>query len=258
MPQNPRVSVNQDSATTQPTVWNRIHLAETASTNDVCRSLPPWSAVRADSQTRGRGRFGRAFVSQKGGLWLSASLPTPGQAEIWAGFSLRVGASILARLRSLGLPAARLRWPNDILIGPRKLAGLLIEQPASGELVVGFGMNVLNEPWNEMPELRETSTRLADWISPVPALDFLADDILAALVDAHYQMLDGGMRAAIEELNAHWTETQPIEIFLSGGGSVRGGFVGLSPNGHLQLLDQSGSVFLVEHQTVERLRELGW
>jgi BirA family biotin operon repressor/biotin-[acetyl-CoA-carboxylase] ligase len=256
MPQNPCVSVNEDSATSCPAVWNRIHLGETASTNDVCRALPPWSAVRADSQTRGRGRFGRAFVSQKGGLWLSASLPTPGSAEIWAGFSLRVGASILTRLRALGLPAARLRWPNDILLGPRKLAGLLIEQPASGALIVGFGMNVLNEPWNDMPELKETSTRLADWLSPVPDLDFLTDEILAALADAHRQMLTGGMRAAIEELNAHWTDPQPIEITLSSGGTVRGAFIGLTPNGHLQLLDQTGSVFLVEHPTVERLREL--
>jgi len=250
------VCVNADSAKIPAVTWNFVHLSETTSTNDVCRPLPPWSAVRADSQTHGRGRFGRAFVSQKGGLWLSASLPTPGPAEIWAGFSLRVGASILTRLRALGLAAARLRWPNDILLGPRKLAGLLIEQPASGALVVGLGMNVLNEPWNEAPELKETSTRLADWISPVPDLDFLAHQILDALADAHQQMLIGGMRAAIEELNAHWTEPQPVEISLSGGGSVRGAFLGLTPNGHLQLLDPAGSVFLVEHPIVERLREL--
>jgi hypothetical protein len=48
----------------------------------------------------------------------------------------------------------------------------------------------------------------------------------------------------------------PVEISLSGGGTVRGSFLGLAPNGHLQLLDQTGSIFLVEHPTVERLREL--
>jgi hypothetical protein len=69
-------------------------------------------------------------------------------------------------------------------------------------------------------------------------------------------MLAGGMPAAIEELNAHWTEPLPVEISLSSGRTVRGSFLGLAPNGHLQLLDQTGSVFLVEHPTVERLREL--
>lgn len=219
--------------------------------------MPPWTAVRADSQTSGRGRFGRPFVSQKGGLWLSASLPATGPAEVWAGFSLRVGASLLSYLKSLGLSAARLRWPNDILCGPRKLAGLLIEQPASGQLIVGFGMNVLNEPWTDSPELRETATRLADWISPVPDLENLTNGILEVLTDAHRQMLLGGMRAAIEELNAGWTEPMPVEISLSDGGTIRGSFLGLAPNGHLQLLDHAGSVFLVEHPTVERLRELG-
>ena len=236
--------------------WDLIHLAETTSTNDICRDLPVWTAVRADSQTRGRGRFGRAFASGKGGLWLSASLPANGPAEVWVGFSLRVGASLLAHLKSIGLASARLRWPNDILCGPRKLAGLIIEQPATGLLIVGFGLNVLNEPWNDSPELRETATRLADWISPVPDLESLTSGILDALADAHRQMLATGMRGAIEELNAHWTEPMPVEITLSGGGTVRGSFVGLAPNGHLQLLDHTGSVFLVEHPTVERLREL--
>lgn len=172
------------------------------------------------------------------------------------GFSLRVGASLLSHLKTIGLNAARLRWPNDILCGRRKLAGLIIEQPASGQLVVGFGMNVLNEPWNDLPELRGTATRLADWISPVPALENLTAGILEALADAHRQMLSTGMRGAIDELNAHWTEPIPVEITLSGSGSVRGLFVGLAPNGHLQLLDHTGTIFLVEHPAVERLREL--
>lgn len=212
--------------------------------------------MRADSQTRGRGRFGRPFVSQKGGIWMSASLPAPDPAELWSGFSLRVGASLLSHLKSIGLNAARLRWPNDILCGTRKLAGLIIEQPASGQLIVGFGMNVLNEPWGDAPELKETATRLADWLSPVPNLENLTSGILGVLAEAHQQMLVTGMRGAIEELNAHWTEPMPIEITLSGGGTVQGSFIGLAPNGHLQLLDHTGSIFLVQHPTVERLREL--
>jgi BirA family transcriptional regulator, biotin operon repressor / biotin---[acetyl-CoA-carboxylase] ligase len=251
----PRMSVNEDSGSRAKAVWTRVHLEETASTNDVCKTLPPWSAVTADMQTRGRGRFGRAFVSGRGGLWLSASLPAPGPAEVWAGFSLRVGACLLTHFHSLGLEGARLRWPNDILCGPRKLAGLLIEQSASGSMIVGLGVNVFNEPWNDAPELRGVATRLVDWISP-PDLSSLTDGVLEALAEAHRLMLQGGLRAAVEELNARWTDPVPVEIDLLGGGLVRGAFLGLAPNGHLQLLDNRGDVFLVEHPMVERLREL--
>lgn len=250
-----RMSVNADCGTGGRVVWNHIHVEETGSTNDLCKTLPPWSAVTADSQTRGRGRFGRAFVSGRGGLWLSASLPAPGPAEVWAGFSLRVGASLLTHFHSLGLDAARLRWPNDILCGRRKVAGLLLEQSASGSIIVGLGVNVFNEPWIDSPELLGMATRLADWISP-PELSELARGVLDSLAEAHQLMLQGGLRAAVEELNARWTDPIPVEIDLIGGGIARGAFLGLAPNGHLQLLDNRGEVFLVEHPMVERLREL--
>jgi BirA family biotin operon repressor/biotin-[acetyl-CoA-carboxylase] ligase len=167
-----------------------------------------------------------------------------------------VGACLLAHFHSLGLASARLRWPNDILCGPRKLAGLLIEQSASGSIIVGLGVNVFNEPWMESPELRETATRLVDWISP-PEIPALAQGVLDSLAEAHRLMLLGGLRAAVEELNAHWTDPIPVEIDLIGGGMARGAFLGLAPNGHLQLLDSRGEVFLVEHPMVERLRETG-
>ena len=55
--------------------WQFFSYDTVASTNDLARELPPWSAVRAQKQTAGRGRFGRQFVSEPGGLWLSATLP---------------------------------------------------------------------------------------------------------------------------------------------------------------------------------------
>jgi BirA family biotin operon repressor/biotin-[acetyl-CoA-carboxylase] ligase len=219
--------------------------------------MPPWSAVRADVQTKGRGRFGRSFASGPGGLWLSAVMPTEGPSEQWAGFSLRAGASLLAYLKqNLGLAEARLRWPNDLMCGTRKLAGLLIEQPASGMLIVGFGMNVTNQPWLEDPALEHTATRLADWITP-PDLFSLTEGILDTLADAHREMLRGGMQAAIEELNTGWQEPMPVEIILSNGKTTSGAFLGLDSSGNLLLLDAAGTVSEIPHPHVERLRELG-
>lgn len=237
------------------TEWRLRHYPKTESTNDICRELPGWSAVRADVQTKGRGRFGRAFVSGAGGLWISAALPATGGSAQWAGFSLRVGACLLRFLKSLGIASARLRWPNDLMCGSQKVAGLLIEQPASGMLIVGFGMNVCNEPWLDDPALRTTATNLAEWITP-PAIPDLAHSVLEALSSAHREMLQGGMEAAIHELNKSWQVPSTVEIQLSTGGSVTGLFTGLDDQGHLLLLDESGATLRVEHPLVERLWEI--
>ena len=244
-----------NAATSQIGRWTLFHVDSIGSTNTVCRDLPPWSALRADSQTQGRGRLGRAFSSASGGLWLSAVLPLEGPAPRWEGFSLQVGASLLQCLRSMGLDGVRLRWPNDLMVGSKKIAGLLIEQPASGKIIVGFGLNVHNAPWEEMPDLSGSTTRLCDWITP-PPIEQITCSVLDAIANAHELMAEHGMKAAIEELNRDWSEPKAVELLLSGGGLISGAFVGLDTCGNLRLLDHSGQAFLVEHPQVERLREL--
>ena len=74
--------------------WKLFECGSAASTSDLAHDLPVWSAVRADIQTGGRGRFGRVFVSDPGGLWISAVLPADGGVAKWAGFSLMVGVHL--------------------------------------------------------------------------------------------------------------------------------------------------------------------
>ena len=95
--------------------WRFFRYETVASTNDLARNLLPWSAVCAMAQTAGRGRFGRSFVSDPGGLWLSATLPAEGGAGRWSGFSLMVGCHLLRVLENLAVPDVRLRWPNDLM-----------------------------------------------------------------------------------------------------------------------------------------------
>lgn len=154
----------------------------------------------------------------------------------------------------MGVVGARLRWPNDLLIDSKKVAGLLIEQPATGKLIVGFGMNVLNAPWVEMPELAGIATRLGDWISP-PPIGEIAAAVLRAIAQAHALMAARGMGPAIEELNHHWSEPRAVELLLTDGRRISGAFTGLNLAGHLRLIDAEGREFLVEHPLVERLHE---
>lgn len=236
--------------------WRLFLHDEVASTNDLARKMVPWSAVRAVAQTAGRGRFGRSFVSDRGGLWLSATLPADGGASRWSGFSLMVGHHLLLVLRNLDVPDARLRWPNDLMSGRKKLAGLLIEQGARETLTVGIGMNVRNAPWHHDPTLADATARLADLSTVAPDLDALTIIILDALADAHHAMLDGGLSSAIRELNTHWTAC-PVEVTLIGGETISGSFLGLDNDANLRVLTLHGQERLVAHHHVARLKELG-
>lgn len=224
------------------------------STNDLARALPGWSAVRADRQTGGRGRLGRKFVSDTGGLWLSAVLPAEGGPLRWTGFSLVAGWHCLGAIRALGVREVRLRWPNDLVVGPRKLAGLLVEQPDPDRLIVGIGINGTNTPWTSDPDL--VATRLADLLPTPPDIDALAICLLDALAEAHAEMSAGGLPPVIAKLNADWAGPRPVELALRGREPLRGQFAGLEPSGDLRILEGAGRMRLISHLDVERLREL--
>ena len=236
--------------------WKLFECDSAASTNDLARDLPAWSAMRADIQTVGRGRFGRTFVSDRGGLWISAVLPADGGVAKWAGFSLMVGVHLVRMLEDLRIPSARLRWPNDLMSGQKKLGGLLIEQSAKEILIVGFGLNISNEPWTSDPALEAISTSIASISEHVLSVQEMAVRTLDALADAHQAMDEGGMKAAIDELNPRWSRPVPVKISLACGKTVSGRFTGLDPRGNLRLLDETDSEFLVEHQGIEKLSEI--
>jgi len=148
----------------------REHHASLPSTND--RALawaragaPHGAMVTADAQSAGRGRLGRRWDSPPGeGLYVSLVLRPEamlggeaGWSARWASLGLAVGLGLREGL-ARWVPEATLKWPNDILLGGEKLGGVLCEtrwQGSSPDLVVGFGVNVLQR---EFPaELRATS-----------------------------------------------------------------------------------------------------
>ena len=140
--------------------------------------------------------------------------------------------------------------------GSKKLGGLLIEQSVQDRLVVGFGLNVSNSPWESDPSLEAIATNLARLSPSYPSVDEIAVLTLDALANAHQAMEEGGMKAAIEELNRRWAEPVPVEISLAHGEAITGRFAGLDPLGNLRLLDERDFEFLVEHQSIEKLAEL--
>jgi BirA family transcriptional regulator, biotin operon repressor / biotin---[acetyl-CoA-carboxylase] ligase len=136
----------------------RLHLRATTSTNDRARALaaagaPHGTLVTAAEQTAGRGRQGRTWSAPAGrALLMSLVLRSPDRM-------LPLAAAV-AVAEAAG-PEAAIKWPNDVLLGGRKLAGILAEaRPQDGWAVLGIGMNVAVRVDDLPDELRGTAATL--------------------------------------------------------------------------------------------------
>jgi BirA family biotin operon repressor/biotin-[acetyl-CoA-carboxylase] ligase len=136
----------------------RLHLRATTSTNERARELaaagaPHGTLVTAGVQTAGRGRQGRAWIAPAGSsLLLSLIL-----RETDPLLPLRGGLAVA----DLAGPAALVKWPNDVLLRSRKVAGVLVEaRPQEGWAVLGIGVNTALDVAELPPELHETAGTL--------------------------------------------------------------------------------------------------
>ena len=136
----------------QPLPWRLVWQPVTASTEAKLdclleRGLRPPLAVIARRQTRGHGQQGRRWHSPAGGLWLSAAMPWAVPAPGMAAPALAVTLGLCLQLEGLGLQP-RIKWPNDLLLEGRKLAGVLPRLRWRGSTLlgcrVGIGINGLN------------------------------------------------------------------------------------------------------------------
>lgn len=224
------------------------------STNDFARGLAPWEAVRADRQTAARGRHGRKWESGRGGLWISAVLPTEPPDVHWGAFPLAAGLAVASVLHGLGVHGTRLRWPNDVLVGPRKICGILMEKFHSGSMVVGIGLNVDNDPAGENPELSAIATSLARELPSLPPMDEIFENILIALRVLHGRMAEEGFGSLAGEINQLWGGPRRVEL-TTATGSAKGAFLGIDSRGDL-LLETGGRTGLFSAPHVQRLHEI--
>ncbi|HUF97932.1 MAG TPA: biotin--[acetyl-CoA-carboxylase] ligase [Ilumatobacter sp.] len=126
--------------------WNMRFVAETGSTNadllaEVELATPDRTVLRTDHQTAGRGRLDRTWEAPPGSNLLMSVLfrDVPDDANE---LTRRVGLAAVAAVSNVAGVAAQLKWPNDVLVGGRKLAGILAQRAVSGPVVVGIGLNV--------------------------------------------------------------------------------------------------------------------
>ncbi len=136
-----------------PQGWRLIEKNETLSTNEDVKALPAGSdktAVCAGTQTGGRGRMGRHWVSPKGNLYVSVcvELGSLREAEIYSFLSAVALAEAIEDVCA-GLEI-KCKWPNDLMIDGRKISGILLETDGIGRLIVGIGVNIVEFPKSGM------------------------------------------------------------------------------------------------------------
>ena len=223
---------------------------EVRSTNDVAAALAAAGArsgtvVLADGQRAGRGRQGRAWSSPTGaGLYGSVVL-RPG-AVVPSLLTLAAGVALADGVRAASGLEARLKWPNDVLAGGRKLAGILAEsclQPdgAAPAIVLGFGINVRAAA--HPPAVAALATSLEEELGRTVDRGLLLAECLAALA-ARYGDLQGGRSAGVL---AAWRDRADLERPVEwddAGQPRRGVAVAIDEAGALVVRTGSGLVHL--------------
>jgi BirA family biotin operon repressor/biotin-[acetyl-CoA-carboxylase] ligase len=235
--------------------WKLREYPVVGSTNLVAAGFGAWEAVRADRQTLGRGRFQRNWVSDEGGLWLSAVVPTDTEGHAGRTLPIAVGLTVCDTLRGFDVHSLRMRWPNDVMVGDHKLAGLLIDQFTNGLAVVGIGINVMNRPEASDPGLKNQTTRLADLVFETPSIREITALLLRNLRRMVNHLATGNFQALPPGVNELWGGSRRVELDLDG--VIRSGrFAGVDETGRLRLLDESGTATVFEPWQVRHLQEL--
>lgn len=243
---------------------------EVDSTNRVLADLahqgaPDGTVVVAESQTAGRGRLGRTWLSPRGfNLYVSILLARmlPSETVTWT--PMLAAVAVFRAIRALTTLDIRLKWPNDVLairggVG-RKLAGILVDAvgtgPANGRaMVVGIGINV-NMPVEAFPEdLRATATSLLIETSSLVDRGRLLATLLGELERLYDHVCTHGpsdIAAAYQAVCD--TIGKSVRIELIGSEKIEGTAEGLASDGALRLRAKNGKVLEIRVGDVVHLR----
>jgi BirA family transcriptional regulator, biotin operon repressor / biotin---[acetyl-CoA-carboxylase] ligase len=209
----------------------RLHLRETTSTNDRARELaaagaPHGTLVTAAAQSAGRGRQGRTWSAPEGHALLM-SLVLRGAHPL---LPLAAGVAVADAIGS----DARIKWPNDVLIDGRKVAGILAEgRPQEGWAVLGIGLNVSAPAGGFPEELREIAASLNGALS--------RHEVLAALLER----LEARLASPLPEVLAEWRRRDALLGQRVGWDGGHGVAAGIDADGSLLVDTDAGRVALI-------------
>ena len=183
-----------------------------ASTNDTLADVASGgaaegTAVIAEEQTAGRGRNGRTWQSPRArGLWMSVLLRPVLPAEKLGSLSLGAALAVCRAIRRVAPVTATIKWPNDVFVGDRKVAGVLLESrfdtASVSFVVIGMGINVSQTAEEFPPELQDAATSLESASGNPVSRAELANAVLVELEHIYAELQSGNWERVREEVLA--------------------------------------------------------
>lgn len=228
---------------------------ETASTNDVAEKLArdgvkEGVVVFAESQSKGRGRLGRKWISPlRQGLWFSVLLRPNLRPQAATQLTVAAATALYRGIRDVTGIAPEIKWPNDIQIQGRKIAGVLTELSAEidhiNHLILGIGVDVNQTATEFPPELRKIATSL----KAETGRDIHRADLAAAILrelDRDYARIGNGEFAKLADEWQQQCTTIGQRVSINIGDRII--------QGHAEALDDDGALLVrTQHGRLERI-----
>jgi BirA family biotin operon repressor/biotin-[acetyl-CoA-carboxylase] ligase len=230
------------------------HLVETDSTMDRAREraesdAPLPAVVVADRQTRGRGRRGASWWQAEGSLAASVAYDSAdlGGTEPLSRWSLACGIAVAEAVRAIEPSIdARVRWPNDVEAGSRKLAGILVETARGGRVIFGIGVNTTGSAADAPEAVRHRVATIPDLVGRPIRRDAILVEIIERLVP-----LCREIAARPESLVARYSTLcglsgRPIRLHVGSDGAGRNIVDGICRG-----IAADGSILIERHSAIE-------
>lgn len=232
-----------------------IHIFEQIdSTNSSAHSLaesssPEGTIVLAESQSSGKGRLGRKWISVAGKS-LSVSIIMRPDIDISKapGLTLAIAVALSDTLHSFGVHTHRIKWPNDILIKNKKISGILTEMKATPEkilfIIAGIGINISSIHDNLPDDIKDIASSVYD----ETGLDIDRTDFLCSFLLNLEKRYNEFLRSGLEHILNEWRENSDIigsTVTVSiNRNLVKGKVTGINYDGSLNLETDSGIVHI--------------
>ena len=235
-------------------IGSKIHRYETVtSTNDVARELATGGAVEGTvvvsaEQTKGRGSRGRVWLSPPGvNLLVSVILRPRIPRNRFGEIAFVAAVAIAGTLRECCGLEARIKWPNDVRVGGRKICGVIVEA-VKDAVILGIGVNI---NWTELPEeIKETATSVAIERGEVVDIEQVLKSLLADLDITYGVYRARGFGRILEQWKAlEITTRNEITVKLDGQ-SIQGWAVDVDEHGSLIVELPNGEVQSIPAATV--------
>jgi BirA family biotin operon repressor/biotin-[acetyl-CoA-carboxylase] ligase len=173
------------------------------------RGEPEGLAVMVIHQTRGKGRLGRSWVSPAGkNLALSLILRPPLSPRDAALLGMLASVAVAETVEEKGVPRAELKWPNDVLVKGRKIAGILPEARTTGAsidfVIIGIGLNVNSQQYDFPPDLSDSVTSLLLCTAKEHGLEDVAHCLLRGMKKLYDRVWTEGSRFIVPLWESRW------------------------------------------------------